>query len=183
MEKDDVYDLCGFIAIRETLAPREDLEKQEARMEMCKQGVIELFRRMKELPTKYDLHGPGKTYVIPERPRAHMREYSEEVVFPRSRELPKEKPKTRWQSFAEAKGIKKNRNKRGGRIYNEETEKYAPSYGRGSKNDVDRNWLIELKEGEDLSVDRHALLKKEKKKRVKKNEHNRRLNLKNTKLK
>jgi regulator of ribosome biosynthesis len=39
------------------------------------------------------------------------------TVFPRSRKIPKKKDKTKWEKFAEEKGIKKQ--KRSGKLFDE----------------------------------------------------------------
>jgi Ribosome biogenesis regulatory protein (RRS1) len=153
----EVYELRGLILVRE-----------KGERGAMQEGLSEFFQRMKALPTKYDLS--RSIYVLPEK------EACEEVRFPRSREIPREKEKTRWQVFAEEKGIKKKSGRKGGRVRDEETGEYAPAFGRGSRSDVDRNWLIELKDNEDPGIDRHSLLGTEKRKRVQKNKDNREKN-------
>lgn len=150
----EVYDTRHFIAIGDSAE-----EDKESRYTHLAAGF---FRALGKSPTKYDLYKNAQ-YILPLEAQPHTKEYSRETVFPRARVLPEELPKTRWEMFAERKGIRKNRNKRGGRIYDPETRDHAPAYGRGSKSDVDRHWLIEVKENEDPMVDRHSELREDKK--------------------
>jgi len=168
----NVYDLKGFLAIGNRTG--------EPAIDRYRQLALEFFKRLKKLPTKYDLYSQPQ-YVVPQEILPHSEEYSKETVFPRSRVLPEEAPKTRWEMFAERKGIKKNKNKRGGRIYDKITREYTPSYGRGSKSDLDRQWIIEVKENEDPMVDRHELLKQNKKRGVALQENKEYKNLKRAK--
>ncbi|KAI5126400.1 regulator of ribosome biosynthesis [Nematocida parisii] len=152
----DVYDTKRFIAISEGNAESDVSVKYRA-------IALNFFKKLKELPTKYDLHNATQ-YVLPKEILAHMPEYSKETIFPRARVLPEESVKTKWEMFAARKGIVRSKNKTGGRVYDEVTREYAPAFGRGSKNDLDRNWLIEVKDHEDPMIDRHSLLKENKKK-------------------
>ncbi|KAI5192388.1 regulator of ribosome biosynthesis [Nematocida sp. AWRm77] len=164
-----VQDTKSFISIRE--------RKEEDRMDSYKDMVREFFQELKKCPTKYDLY-KSPQYILPKEVLPHEKAYSKETVFPRSRVLPEDRVKTRWELFAERRGIVKNKNKKGGRIYNEETREYTPAYGRGSKNDLDRHWIIEVKEHEDPLIDRHDLLKKNKKENKKRQESHEHRNLK-----
>lgn len=139
-------------------------EKQK--IERYKELVEGMLKEITLLPSKYDLFRSPQ-YIIPQEILPHNPKYVKETVFPRSRVLPEEAPKTKWELFAARKGIRKSKNKRGGRVYNEETREFMPAYGRGSKNDIDKQWLIEIKEHEDPMIDRHALLRKEKRERKK----------------
>ncbi|EHY65938.1 regulator of ribosome biosynthesis [Nematocida ausubeli] len=154
MRLGDVCDTKRFIAISEGSGSMPPSEKYKGL-------ALSFFKKLKELPTKYDLHNATQ-YVLPKEILAHMPEYSKETVFPRARVLPEESVKTKWEQFAARKGIVKSKNKSGGRIYDEVKREYMPAFGRGSKNDLDRNWLIEVKEHEDPMVDRHSQLKERK---------------------
>ena len=55
------------------------------------------------------------------------------TIVPREKPLPKEKPKTRWEKFAEQKGIEKK--KRGRLVWDEATQQWAPRYGYKSVTD------------------------------------------------
>lgn len=74
--------------------------------------------------------------------------------LPREKPLPVEKAKTRWEKFAESKGIVKK--KRSKMVWDEDTQQWAPRWGYGRANnpkDDPQNWVIEAKPGDDGSVD------------------------------
>lgn len=149
-----VQDTKSFIAIGEGSGEGQ-------RMERYKELARAFFQELKKNPTKYELY-TAPQYILPQEILPHAKNYSKETVFPRARVLPEERVKTRWELFAERKGIVKNKNQQGGRIYNEVTREYTAAYGRGSKGDLDKHWIIEVKEHEDPMVDRHDLLKQNK---------------------
>lgn len=172
MRLPDVNDVKCFIGIGEVNDYEDPVKKY-------RESTLQFLKKLKELPTKYDLQ-KAVQYVIPREILPHKPEYSKETVFPRMRVLPEEAVKTKWEQFAERKGIRKNRNKKGGRIYDEVTREYTAAFGRGSKNDLDRNWLIEVREDEDPMVDRHTELKERKKKNKKNQKIKEYRNLKRT---
>ena len=95
-------------------------------------------------------------------------------IAPETYSLPKsvnvEKLKTKWEKFAESKGIK-NR-KRSGLVYSEELKKWIPRWGGGSmQNMVLQSGVTEVEQ----SISK---MKKEKQKRVAKNTKNRERNRK-----
>ncbi|KAH9385745.1 regulator of ribosome biosynthesis [Nematocida major] len=161
MQLEDVFDVKSFIAIGRRNSEASPAEKYRG-------TLLGFFKKLKELPTKYDLHAAAQ-YIVPKEILPHSPEYSKETVFPRARILPQDARMTKWEAFAARKGIRRNKNKSGGRTYDEVTREHVPSFGRGSKNDLDRNWLIEIKDHEDPMVDRHSELK-EQKRRNKKNQ-------------
>ena len=70
--------------------------------------------------------------------------------LPREKPVPKEKEKTKWQRFAEKKGIKPKR-KDGKLVYDEAKGDWVPKYGyKGKKTDDGGDWLVEVddKKGE-----------------------------------
>eukprot|EP00923_Selenidium_pygospionis_P046358 GHVN01079933.1.p1 GENE.GHVN01079933.1~~GHVN01079933.1.p1 ORF type:complete len:318 (+),score=42.72 GHVN01079933.1:272-1225(+) len=75
--------------------------------------------------------------------------------LPRSQPVPENdsRPKTRWEKFAQEKGIVKR--KRSRMVFDEATESYAPRYGAYSikKREERGRAIIELKPGEDPNAD------------------------------
>lgn len=69
-----------------------------------------------------------------------------ETQLPREKPVPKEKEKTKWERFAEKKGIKdKKRDTK--LVYNEEKGDWVPRYGYKGKNvDGGGDWLVEVDE-------------------------------------
>lgn len=65
--------------------------------------------------------------------------------LPREKPVPKEKEKTRWEKFAEKKGIK-SKKKDGKLAFDETTKEWKPKYGyKGKKEgDIQNDWLVEV---------------------------------------
>uniref|UniRef100_A0A2M3Z4L4 Ribosome biogenesis regulatory protein n=1 Tax=Anopheles braziliensis TaxID=58242 RepID=A0A2M3Z4L4_9DIPT len=87
------------------------------------------------------------------------------TVLPRARKLPVPKPLTKWQEFAQAKGIKKRT--RDKKVYDEVLEKWVPTYGyQRFKAEKERDWVLDVpqndpyrdmfKEKRDLRIERVA---------------------------
>lgn len=94
--------------------------------------------------------------------------------LPRSKPIPKERAQTKWEKFAQEKGIQKKRRDR--LVLDDSTGEYVPRYGRGSKNSLDRDVIIPHKQGMGSDFDPFTQKRQEKKKRIK---DNRRKNLSN----
>lgn len=63
--------------------------------------------------------------------------------FPRSKAIPKAKPKTRWERFATKKGIVKG--KKSHLVYNEAHKEWVPRFGgRSSERKQEEDWCVEL---------------------------------------
>ena len=71
-----------------------------------------------------------------------------EMKFPREKRLPEEKEPTKWELFAQRKGIKKT--KKSGKVWNQETHSWVPRFGKGSVKQIEKaqnNWIVEDKIG------------------------------------
>ncbi|GFS30835.1 ribosome biogenesis regulatory protein homolog [Trichonephila inaurata madagascariensis] len=94
--------------------------------------------------------------------------------------LPKPKPLTKWQKFAQAKGISRKDKDR--KVWDPVSEDWKPSYGYGSiKNQED--WIKEIPDNADPNIDLFEKDKKEKKERIAKNEYKRLQNIAASKVK
>lgn len=63
--------------------------------------------------------------------------------FPRSKALPKPKPKTKWEKFAEKKGIVKH--KKSHLVYSEGHKEWVPRFGgRSAERREQEDWCVEL---------------------------------------
>ena len=101
-----------------------------------------LIESIFSLPVEDSEYGPLVT--LPER---------EEIKIPRKQHVPEPKPETKWEKFAEKKGIQKK--KRSKMVWDEATQQWAPRYGYGRANnfkDQAENWVIEAKKGDDGQV-------------------------------
>ncbi|XP_041473174.1 ribosome biogenesis regulatory protein homolog [Lytechinus variegatus] len=90
------------------------------------------------------------------------------TVLPREKRVPKDKPATKWEQYAKQKGIQKR--KRTGKVWSEEEEKWIPRYGYKSKNDLKKDWLLEVPANADPMEDQFTKKKKAKQERIAKNE-------------
>lgn len=69
-----------------------------------------------------------------------------ETALPREKPVPKDKEKSKWEKFAEKKGIQKKR-RDGKLVYDEAKGDWVPKYGYKGKNvDGDGDWLVEVDE-------------------------------------
>lgn len=66
-----------------------------------------------------------------------------ETHLPREKPVPKEKEKTKWERFAEKKGIK-NKRRDGKLVFDEEKGDWVPKYGYKGKKTEDGDWLVEV---------------------------------------
>lgn len=103
--------------------------------------------------------------------------------LPREKGIPKEKPKTKWEKFAEIKGIKAKA-KDGKMVYDEESGEWVPKWGYKGKNKfAEDEWCVELPDKvvgtENELIDPRKLHRDERKKLIKKNMAQQKRNLKN----
>lgn len=95
--------------------------------------------------------------------------------LPREKPLPKDRPLTRWEKFAKAKGIQNRKRERF--VWDEEKEQYVPRWGyAGGQKDKLDDWLIEVPQHADPMEDMYAKKREEKKERVDKNKKRQRRN-------
>lgn len=125
----DLHDLTAF-----DIAPVEENKLQEVSRDNVQLLVNKLFsQEIEKSETDF-------LVSLPLLGSSHL---------PREKQLPKQKVKTRWEKFAEAKGIQKR--KRGAMVWDEINKAWAPRWGAKSvKHKQDEaNWAIELKPGQD----------------------------------
>lgn len=64
-------------------------------------------------------------------------------------QIPIKAPQTRWEQFAQRKGIQTNRDK-DKKVFDEETGTWVPRYGyKSAQHKKDQNWLIEIPDQKD----------------------------------
>ncbi|CAG9584572.1 unnamed protein product [Danaus chrysippus] len=91
------------------------------------------------------------------------------TVLPRSKPVPKPKPLTKWQEFAKAKGITKQ--KKDKLKWDEQLQKWVPLYGfRKAAAEKEKDWLIEVPQHMDPMMDMYEKKAGEKSEKVAKNE-------------
>jgi regulator of ribosome biosynthesis len=101
--------------------------------------------------------------------------------LPREKPLPKAKEPTKWELFAQKKGIK-SKEKSGKMVYDEATGEWVPKWGyKGKNKDLDDQWLVEVddkvKGTEDELIDPRTLKRAERMRLVKKNQLQQKRNL------
>lgn len=90
------------------------------------------------------------------------------TVLPREKPVPKPKPPTRWEKFAQAKGIEKKKKIRV--EWDDAKGDYTPRYGyKGAADKKMDNWLIEVPDHVDPMTDMYEVMKEDKKGKLEKN--------------
>ncbi|CAF3137517.1 unnamed protein product [Rotaria socialis] len=101
------------------------------------------------------------------------------TIVPREKPVPKPKPLTKWQKFAQSKGIVKK--KKSKFVWDETKKEWGRRYGYKKANDETKPWLIEVPTTADPSEDQFAKRLAAKKERVAKNEFQRLKNIAHSK--
>lgn len=102
--------------------------------ESCQQSVQLLFHELFNLPTRKDDEGS----IIATLPETTIN------YLPREKPLPKPKAPTKWELFAQAKGIKKKKKSR--MVWDDQSKEWKPRWGYKKANDEMGDWLIPVKE-------------------------------------
>ncbi|CAF2512201.1 unnamed protein product [Rotaria sp. Silwood2] len=97
------------------------------------------------------------------------------AIVPREKPIPKPKPLTKWQKFAQNKGIVKQ--KKSKFVWDEAKKEWGRRYGYKKANDDSKPWLIEVPTSADPNEDQFAKRSSAKKERVAKNEFQRLKNI------
>ncbi|QSL64083.1 hypothetical protein MERGE_000238 [Pneumocystis wakefieldiae] len=67
------------------------------------------------------------------------------ISLPREKHIPKQKPETKWEKFARAKGIKSKSKIDGKMTYDKNKKKWIPKWGyKGKNKNIENQWLIEI---------------------------------------
>ena len=118
-------------------------DKVEKALEALTRDNLQLlFNSLFALPTKRTDSG-----IMAELPKGTLK-------LPREKPVPKDKPLTRWEKFAKAKGIQKK--KRSAMVFDDDSGEYKARHGgRSNKNEKDnlQDWCVELKPGQTPSTD------------------------------
>ncbi|VDK84150.1 unnamed protein product [Onchocerca ochengi] len=96
--------------------------------------------------------------------------------LPREKPLPIERQLTKWEQYAQEKGIRKRKKDR--KVFDEQTQEWKARYGyKRVKDDSAKDWLIEIPDNKDPMVDYFDERQKAKRERVDKNEMQRLRNI------
>ncbi|TIB15839.1 hypothetical protein E3P92_01499 [Wallemia ichthyophaga] len=113
------------------------VDREEYVKSLTRDGVQLLVNNLFQQPITKTLDGP-------------LAKLPDESVYavPREKPLPKPKPLTKWQKFANEKGITHKKKDR--MVFDEDEQKWVPRWGYGGINKKEENqWLHELKDGQD----------------------------------
>ncbi|XP_048761929.2 ribosome biogenesis regulatory protein homolog [Ostrea edulis] len=89
--------------------------------------------------------------------------------IPREKPIPKDKHLTKWQQYAQLKGIQKRKKSR--MTWDDQAKEWRPRWGYKRANDDTQEWCLEVPDNaEDPNVDLFAKRKEQKKERLAKNE-------------
>lgn len=139
----DLKNLCAADISPVDLKTLEDTTRDNVQL---------LVNQLFQLPTEKDEEG-----IFAELPGL------EAWHMPREKHVPKQKAMTRWEKFAQEKGIQKK--KRGRMVWNEQVKDWVPRWGFGSTKQIEEkhDWVIEAKAGQDPNEDPFQKRKMEKK--------------------
>ncbi|CAG9463540.1 unnamed protein product [Pedinophyceae sp. YPF-701] len=143
---------------------RQDPEGHLA--ECCRAITQSLFQEVFSLPSQPVDVGQGRIAQLP-KPT---------TVLPREKPLPKPRAPTKWEIFAQQKGIQKR--KRSTLVWDEAAGEWKRRFGYKRANDPGDVEIIEAKDDDVPGSDPFTELAKKKKERVKKNQAQREANLK-----
>ncbi|GAA5858471.1 hypothetical protein JCM5296_001836 [Sporobolomyces johnsonii] len=116
-----------------------------------------------------------KTRIVDEGVIADLPPIS--TALPREKPLPKPAPLTKWQAFANAKGIAP-KEKKDKMVYDEERQEWVPRWGyKGKNKDKEEQWIHEVPNNADPNFDPVASARADRKARSLKNESQRLKNL------
>lgn len=131
-------------------------DKEAALMAAATGNVQLLVKQIFELPINMTDDGP--VAELPERT----------TRLPRWKPVPKPKPMTRWEKFAQEKGIEKRKKSR--MIWDEAAQEWRPRWGYKRAGDDSKDWAVPVKTGEDAFADPWEQRKLAKKDRVIRNQ-------------
>lgn len=151
---------CNVIDEKSLKANREGYLQQLAR-DNCQTLFNELYRLPREWKDDALLVNlPGKN----------------SLKLPREKPIPKPRAMTKWEKFAQEKGI--NKKKKDNLVWDEVLNKWVPRYGyRAAQAEEERDWLVEVSDKADPNVDPFEKKRDDKKERGAKNEFQRLRNI------
>jgi len=129
----------------------------------ARDGVQLLINRIWELPREM------KDNTVVMKLSSANNETSQYSTLPREKPVPKPRQMTKWEKYAQEKGItKKKKNKV---EWDEQLQKWIPRYGfRAVEAENEKDWLIEVGDHQDPNEDPFMKKRVDKKERVAKNE-------------
>lgn len=162
------YDLGTLLAL-----DTNDLDFKKIRSESCRDKYLKdlardntqlLLNKIWEFPTER-----VEEAIVAKLPAPTF-------TLPREKPLPKPKPLTKWQKYAQEKGITKT--KKSNLTWDQTLRKWVPRYGfKKAAAEKEKNWLLPLPDRADPNEDQFSKLAEVKSENVAKNEFQRLRNL------
>jgi len=147
----DTNEYCLRNLLASDISPLNDVEDEDELRQVSRDNLQLLVNRVFALPR--EVTESGVVVTLPAK---------ETYKLPRVRRLAKASPKTRWEKFAEQKGIMKK--KRSRLVWDETTNDWKPRWGHDSQKkstDVSLG-IVEIKPNQDPNIDPFATKSAEK---------------------
>lgn len=163
-------DLGNLMAYTNLDLPVKRAKDNAYLLSIASEHTQHLMNQLCQLPSEASAEF-GRLIVLP----------TPDTRVPREKPIPKEKPMTRWEKFAQQKGLKKR--KRDKLIYDDEHDEWRERFGKNRANDKGTQWAIEESEvkskfkKDNPNADPWTLLDMEKKANVGKNKKQQEKNL------
>ncbi|KAI0920970.1 hypothetical protein AcW1_004898 [Taiwanofungus camphoratus] len=168
VEKDIPLEVdAGFLTVTDLNpvdAETYNANRENYLLSTARDGVQMLVAMLFSLPTTPSPDGPLVQLPPPT------------IQLPRSKPLPTPKPPTKWEKFANAKGIQKKRRDRA--EWDEEKQDWVSRWGwKGANKKEEGQWLTEVPANADADYDPAKAKRDERKARISKNERQHEQNL------
>ncbi|CCM00439.1 uncharacterized protein FIBRA_02471 [Fibroporia radiculosa] len=168
VEKDIPLEIdAGFLTVTD-LNPGDaesyDESLEEYLLSTARDGVQALVSSLFALPITSSADGPLARLPSPT------------TQLPRAKPLPKPKPLTKWEKFAKAKGIQKQRKDK--KVWDEEKQEWVDRWGwKGANKREETQWLSEVPANADADYDPAKIARGARKEKMAKNERQHQQNL------
>ncbi|CAL1596944.1 unnamed protein product [Knipowitschia caucasica] len=157
------YDLGNLLAIDSNRVELRQQNRDEFLKALARDNTQLLINEIWKLPTER-----VEEAIVAKLP-------DPATSLPREKPPPKAKPPTKWEQFAQLKGIQKK--KKTNLVWDEKSKEWKRRWGYKRANDDTKDWMIEVPDRADPNEDQFAKRVKAKKERVAKNELNRLRNI------
>jgi len=158
------YDLGNLLLIDRDPVEGTPTPDEAKLLEITRNNVQLLYNKIWDLPRK----------VVQDATCAQLPD--PDFSLPREKPIPKPREATKWEKFAQSKGIVKNKD-RSHKVWDDTAQDWKPRYGYRRGNDNTKDWLIEIPDQKDPYKDYFTERVDAKKERVNKNEMQRLRNI------
>uniref|UniRef100_A0A061RH30 Ribosome biogenesis regulatory protein n=1 Tax=Tetraselmis sp. GSL018 TaxID=582737 RepID=A0A061RH30_9CHLO len=162
------FDIGNMAAFEPSALKTEEFDCPEKREDVCQKLAQEITQSLvaKIFALPSEAADVGRLAILP----------GPSTPLPRAKPLPKPRPPTKWEIFAQQKGIQKK--KRSKLLYDESSGEWRRRYGYKKANNDEDIPIIEATSDDKVGTDPFTQARKEKKERVAKNAKQQKENLK-----